>query len=62
MQHTLKYYKYVNWLFPILRLLYPSGASTLSEIGLAMISVAARGYDKSVLEVGDIVAAAKLAT
>jgi hypothetical protein len=61
MQHTLKYYKYVNWLFPILRAVYPSGASTLKEIGHAMIAVASKGYTKQILEVPDIVAVSKLA-
>lgn len=59
MKNTLKYYKYIGWLYPILRLLYPSGVSTLKELGLAMIHVSARGYDKPVLEVNDIVAAAQ---
>jgi hypothetical protein len=59
MKNTLKYYKYIGWLYPILRLLYPSGVSTLKELGLAMLHVSARGYDKPVLEVNDIVAAAQ---
>ncbi|HET6402961.1 MAG TPA: epimerase [Candidatus Kapabacteria bacterium] len=59
MKNTLKYYKYVAWLYPALRFLYPSGVSTLKELGLAMIHVSARGYDKPVLEVNDIVAAAR---
>lgn len=59
MKNTLKYYKYVAWLYPVLRLLYPSGVSTLKELGLAMIHVSARGYGKPVLEVNDIVAAAR---
>lgn len=59
MKNTLKYYKYVAWLYPLLRLLYPSGVSTLKELGLAMIHVSARGNDKPVLEVNDIVAAAE---
>jgi hypothetical protein len=33
--------------------------STLSELGLAMIHSVSRGYEKSVLEVRDIVALAK---
>ncbi len=59
MKNTLKYYKYVAWLYPVLRLLYSSGVSTLKELGLAMIHVSARGYGKPVLEVNDIVAAAR---
>lgn len=59
-QKNLKsYYKYLAWLYPIGRALYPAGFCTLSEVGLAMINVAMRGYPKQVLEVKDIVAAAK---
>lgn len=59
MKNTLKYYKFFSWLYPLLRLVFPSGVSTLKEIGLAMIHVATGGYPKPVLEVNDIVAAAK---
>lgn len=59
MKNTLSYYKYFGWMYPLLRLLYPSGVSTLKEIGLAMITVAQQGYSKPVLEVNDIVAVAK---
>jgi uncharacterized protein YbjT (DUF2867 family) len=58
-KNTLKYYKYFVWLYPILRLVYPSGACTLKEIGLAMIHVTEKGYPKRILEVCDIVTAAK---
>jgi uncharacterized protein YbjT (DUF2867 family) len=58
-RNTLKYYKYFAWLYPILRLVYPSGACTLKEIGLSMINVTEKGYPKQILEVKDIVAAAK---
>lgn len=59
MKNTLKYYKYVAWLYPVLRLLYPSGVSTLKELGVAMIRAAAEGYNKPVLEVRDIASAAE---
>ncbi len=59
MKNTLKYYKYFAWLYPVLRILYPSGVSTLKELGLAMIHVSAYGYSESVLEVNDIVATAR---
>jgi uncharacterized protein YbjT (DUF2867 family) len=56
-KNTLKYYKYFAWLYPILKVIYPSGACTLEEIGIAMINVSKNGYPKHVLEVKDIVAA-----
>lgn len=53
-QNVLSYYKYINWLFPILNVVYPGGVSTLKQLGLAMINVAQQGYNKQVLEVRDI--------
>ncbi|TGE04924.1 Rossmann-fold NAD(P)-binding domain-containing protein [Hymenobacter fodinae] len=54
-QHVLSYYKYIGWLFPVLRAVTPNYASTLAELGQAMIRVAQRGYLRKVLEVPDIV-------
>ena len=59
MKNTIKYYKYITWLYPLLRMIAPSTVSTLSELGLAMIHVSERGYGSSILEVKDIVAAAE---
>ena len=58
-QHVLSYYKYFSWLYPVLRTLTPRFVSTLAELGQAMLHVAQRSYPKPVLEVPDIVAAAK---
>lgn len=57
LKRTLKYYKYLTWLYPMLRLLAPRTVSTLRELGLAMIHVSSRGYEKPILEVRDIVEA-----
>jgi uncharacterized protein YbjT (DUF2867 family) len=59
LKNTLKMYSYVSWLVPTLRKLFPKYVSTLKEVGLAMIHTVTKGYDKSVLEVKDIVALAK---
>jgi uncharacterized protein YbjT (DUF2867 family) len=48
-------YRYFGWLFPIGRALYPKGFCTLKELGLAMIYVAGRGYEKKVIEGDDII-------
>ena len=53
------YYKYLAWLYPIGRALYPAGFCTLREVGLAMIQAASKGYSKQILEVKDIVTLAK---
>ncbi len=52
------YYKFIAWLYPIGRSLYPAGFCTLEEVGLAMIKAAINGYPKQILEVKDIVALA----
>ncbi|MCC8424058.1 NAD-dependent epimerase/dehydratase family protein [Mucilaginibacter sp. UR6-11] len=59
LRHTGKYYKYVDWLYPFLRTVFPDTACTLQEIGLAMIHSVTRGYIKPVLEVRDIAVLAK---
>lgn len=58
-QHVLRYYKYVSWMYPILRTVFPGTACTLKELGLAMINVTLYGSDKRVLSVKDIITLAK---
>jgi uncharacterized protein YbjT (DUF2867 family) len=59
LKNTLKYYRYVNWLYPTLRRFFPKYVCTLRELGLAMIHSTTRGFEKSVLEVTDIVGMAE---
>jgi hypothetical protein len=59
LKNTLPYYKYLSWLYPILRPISSKYMSTLSELGLAMINSVLKGSDKQVLEVKDIIALAK---
>ena len=59
LKNTLGAYKYIGWLYPALRSFFPGFVSALSEVGVAMIKVTAKGYHKPVLEVRDIVALAK---
>ena len=59
LKNTLKYYHYFGWLLPVIRLLAPNHICTLRELGSAMITVVTKGYEKQILEVKDIVAAAK---
>lgn len=61
MKNTYRVYKALDWMmFPLLKLMAPKSACTLSEIGRAMIHCAAKGYNKQVLEVKDIEKAAKV--
>ena len=59
-QHNVNpYYKYVGWLYPIGRALFPGGVCTIREVGLAMINASCHGAPKPILEVKDIVALSK---
>lgn len=58
-QNVLPAYKYVGWLFPVVKALFPGAACELSEVGQAMIKAVTKGYDKQVLDVKDIVALSK---
>jgi uncharacterized protein YbjT (DUF2867 family) len=59
LKNTIKFYKYITWMYPFMRVVMKNSVSTLAELGQAMISVTQKGYDKKVLEVKDIVKAAK---
>jgi len=59
LKNTLPYYKYISWLYPVFRVVFSGFVSTLAELGQAMIHVTLYGYEKQVLEVKDIVKAAK---
>ncbi|GAB3500031.1 epimerase [Spirosoma knui] len=53
------YYRFLEWIYPIGRAVYPTGFSTLQELGRAMINTVTKGYKKPILEVKDIVQLAK---
>ena len=53
-QHLLSAYKYFAWMYPFLKTFFPGSASTLQQVGRAMINSVTKGYDKSILEVRDI--------
>jgi uncharacterized protein YbjT (DUF2867 family) len=56
LKNTLSYYRYLGWLYPVVRALFPNFVSTLAELGQAMINVTEKGYSKPILEVKDIIA------
>jgi hypothetical protein len=55
LKNTLKLYKYVLWMIPALRTVFPNYISSLKELGMAMIHSVTKRYPKRVLEVKDIV-------
>ncbi|MEX1241696.1 MAG: NAD-dependent epimerase/dehydratase family protein [Cyclobacteriaceae bacterium] len=53
-RYTLTMYKYMAWMFPVLKLMSPNSASTLSQVAQAMIKCATTDVDKPIMEVSDI--------
>ncbi len=51
LKNTLRFYKYLGWLLPIIRMLAPKSICTLKELGMAMMNVATNGYEKQIIEV-----------
>lgn len=60
LNNVLPYYKYVTWLYPLLRPVFPNFFLTLKEVGTAMINSVLFGSEKRVLEAKDISELAKL--
>lgn len=54
LQNTNPYYKYIQWMYPLFRILFKGSAGTLAELGRAMIRVTVHGYERQVIEVKDI--------
>lgn len=57
LKNTSSFYKYIGWLYPLTRAM--GGATTLAELGQAMIKAVTKGYSKPVVEVKDIIELAK---
>ena len=54
LKNALSFYKYVNWLYPIVHPLFPNSFGTLKDLGLAMINSVIYGSGKRILESKDI--------
>ncbi|MBV4358835.1 epimerase [Parasegetibacter sp. MAH-26] len=61
-KRILKYYHYISWLFPIIKVILPNMYSTMTEVAEAMISVTRYGYKSNVIYVKDIHLLAKKKT
>ncbi|HET6992160.1 MAG TPA: epimerase [Bacteroidia bacterium] len=59
LKNTLSFYKYLGWLYPVIKTVAPNSGSTLAEVGLAMINAVRVGYEKQIVEVKDIIALSK---
>lgn len=58
-QTFYKTFKFVGWLFPIMKVITPNYIVTLKDLATAMINASLTGYAKSILEVKDIKLLAK---
>ncbi len=47
--HVLSSYKYLSWLYPLGRALYPKGFNTLDEVSDSMVNVSMNGYNGFIL-------------
>jgi uncharacterized protein YbjT (DUF2867 family) len=54
-----KIYKYLGWLYPVVKTIFPKAACTLKEVGRAVINITQHGFNKPTIEVTDIIALAK---
>ena len=53
-KRVLKYYRYVNWLIPVMKVLTPNIISSMEEVALSMVYAAQNGYRRNVIYVKDI--------
>ncbi|MET0461703.1 MAG: NAD-dependent epimerase/dehydratase family protein [Chitinophagaceae bacterium] len=53
-QNVKGFYKILNVLTPLLKLIFPGKVCSMKEVGLAMINSLRKGYPKNILEVNDI--------
>lgn len=51
--------KFMSFLYPVFKLLFPNHANTVSELWKAMISLLEKDYEKNIIEVKDIIFLAK---
>jgi uncharacterized protein YbjT (DUF2867 family) len=59
LKNTLSFYRYLGWLFPVGRILYPKGFCSLKEIGLAMIHSVGMASEREIVDGKKIIAWAK---
>ena len=48
------FYKYLAWMMPVLKSLFPAITNTMKQVAEAMIQVSEKGYPRNVIYVKDI--------
>jgi len=59
-KRVLKYYRYISWLTPIIKLVFPNIITTMKQVAEAMIYVSKNGYKNNVIYVRDIKAVSEI--
>ncbi len=54
MKNTYRILRYISWLYPFFKTVFPKYVIRLEEVGQAMLNATEKGYDKTVLECQDI--------
>lgn len=57
--HLIAFYKYIGWMYPLLKVIIPNGVSTLQQVALAMIYLVNANFPKTIIAVKDIKRLAK---
>jgi hypothetical protein len=53
-KRVLKYYKYISWIIPLIKRVFPNIITSMKEVAEAMIYVSQNGYKNNVIYVKDI--------
>ena len=62
LKNTLKSYRWITWMYPFAKAVFPGWVSTLADLGRAMLQCTLHGYPSQTLEVEDIKKASKALT
>lgn len=54
LKHTHQLYKYISWIYPVVKAVFPDSVTSLRQVGLAMINACLYGYEKRILSAEDI--------
>jgi len=54
LKNTLSFYKYLGWLIPVIKIVFPGRITSLTQLGDAMINISLSGYSTQIIEVQDI--------
>ncbi len=53
-RYVLKYYNYIRWLIPVIKIVLPNIITSMKQVADAMIYVTKHGYERNVIYVKDI--------